>query len=133
MRQAAVVIDVQVGEDDACDISRSNAERAQLWTDFLLALETKRHLPSVIGMERSAGFVQVHPLAGVDDDDAFGMLDDPGIGWKPGCPVLIGHDREPAPQPASTALRLRRLDPNGAGPNGVEFHAFTKIARTTSG
>ena len=44
----------------------------------------------------------------------------------------IGHDREPAPHPASPALHLRRPDPNGAGPNGEEFHAFTKIARTTS-
>src|SRR5690242_10290653 len=67
VREAAVVIGVQMCEDDARDISRSDAEGAQLRTDLLVALEAKVHFPSVIRMQRSPGFEQVRALAGVDD------------------------------------------------------------------
>lgn len=73
------MIGMQMREDDACDVSQSNAEGAQPRTDFLFALAMKRHFPSVIRMQRSTGFEQVHALAGVDDDHAFRMFDDPGI------------------------------------------------------
>src|SRR4029078_4773159 len=87
VREAAVVIGVQMREDDACDISRSDAEGAQLGTDILFALDAKAHLPSVIRMQRSPGLEQVHSLAGL----------------------------------ASPAFRLRSLDPDRAGLDGVNL------------
>jgi len=132
VREAAVVIGMQMREDDARGISRSDAEGAQLRTDLLFVLDTKYHFPSVIGMQRSAGFEQVHTLAGVDDDHAFRMFNDPGIRGKPLCPLPIVQHRQPSTQPASPAFHLRSLDPDGAGLDGVDLHALTPTDALTT-
>ena len=132
MREAAVVIDVQVREDDAFDIEASDAQRAQLWTDFLFAFETKRDLPSMIGMQRPARFEQMHARTRVDDDHALRMVDDPGIRRQPACPVPVGHQAQSSSQTTSPAFHLRWFDPHATGLDRVELHAFTRIDRTTS-
>src|SRR5262249_24392181 len=118
---------------DAFHISRPDAERAQWRTDFLLALDSKRHLPSLVGMEGPDAFEQMRPLARIHDDHPFGMIDHPYIGRQPAGPVSIGEEPEPAAHPVSPARDLRRLDPDRASLNRVDVHTFLKIDRTTSG
>jgi hypothetical protein len=50
MLKAAVVIHVQMGENNPIHIARPDAERPQLRTDFLFALDAKRRFPADIGM-----------------------------------------------------------------------------------
>jgi hypothetical protein len=111
VREAAVVIGMQMREDDARGISRSDAEGAQLRTDLLFVLDTKYHFPSVIGMQRSAGFEQVHTLAGVDDDHAFRMFNDPGIRGSHcvHCRSFntASRRRSPRPRPSTCAVLIR--------------------------
>src|SRR3954470_18219552 len=101
-------------------------------TDFLFALETKLHLPSVIRMQRSPGFEQMHALARVDDDHAFRMFDGPGVRGKRVRPLPIGQHRQPASQRASPAFHLRGLDLNRAGLDGVDLHALTATDALTT-
>jgi hypothetical protein len=131
--EAAVVIDVQMRQDDVLHISRADAERAQLGTDFLLALESKRHLPSMIRVQRSGGVEDTRPVAGVGDDHSIGMVDDPGIGRKPRRPVSVGQDAQPPSQPASPATDLCRLDSNRPGLESEDLHAFATTDRTACG
>ena len=51
MRKPAIVIDVQVGEDDPFHVARPDAQSAQLRTDFLIALDLKPHLPAPVRMQ----------------------------------------------------------------------------------
>jgi hypothetical protein len=94
MGKAAVVIAVQVCEDDSFHISRPNAHGPQLRTDFLIALDSKRDFPSHVGMQGLTALQQMSPLARIDHDHPFRMVDDPGIRWKPYGPVPILEYRE---------------------------------------
>ena len=96
MGKAAVMVAVQVGEDDSFHISRPDAQRAQLRADFLIPLDAKGHFPAHVRMQGGRGLKQVRALAGVDHDHAFRMLDDPRIAWKPLRPVSISEDRKPS-------------------------------------
>jgi hypothetical protein len=69
MDKAAVVIHVQMAENDFFHVPRSDAECAQLGTDLLVTINPERDFPSHIGMIRPPGFEQMRSLAGVDDDD----------------------------------------------------------------
>ena len=46
MRKATVVTYVQMGEDDPFHVTRPDADRAQLRTDFLITVDPKRNFPS---------------------------------------------------------------------------------------
>ena len=94
MSEAAVVVAVQVREDDTSHILPPDAERAQLRTDFLLPLDAKRHFPASVRVHGGRGLEQMRPLTGVHHHHAFRMLDDPRIAWKPLRPVAISDDRE---------------------------------------
>src|SRR5262245_2934624 len=120
-------------EHDLFDIPRSDAERAQLRANFLLMLDAKLHFPSVVGMQGPGAVEQMRPLTRIDDDDAFGVIDDPRKGGQPIGPVPVGEDRKPASQPASPSLDLRGLDANRAGLDRVEVHTPSTIDRTMSG
>src|SRR3981189_2924035 len=104
MRKAAVMVHMQMGENDPLHIARSDAERAKLRTDLLFALDAKRHFPAEVGVKRLAGFQQMRALPGVDRDDAFGMIDDPYIGRQPIGPVPIGENCEPPRKAMSLPL-----------------------------
>jgi hypothetical protein len=93
MDKSAIVIHVQVGQNDRLHISRSDAEGAQLRTNLLFALNSERDFPSHIRVKRPRAFAQVRPLAGIDDDDALRMLDCPRIGRQPFGPARIRKDR----------------------------------------
>src|SRR5262249_5641553 len=133
VRETAVVIDMEMREHDAFHIPRADAERAQLRADFLLPLDSKRHLPAMVGMERCGTVEQMCPLPGIHDDYAFGMLDRPRICRKPVAPVAVGEHAQAPPQPASTTFDLRGLDPDRAGLDGADVHTLLAIDRMTSG
>src|SRR3954447_18999111 len=71
MRQAAVVIDVEMREHDTFDIDGPDAECAQLRADLLLPVDPKRHLPSSVRMEGGGAFEQLRPLPVLHDNHAF--------------------------------------------------------------
>jgi hypothetical protein len=96
VRQSAVVIHVQVGEDDLFHIARSDAHRAELRTDFVVALDPKHHFPSNIWVKRMRALKEMCSLAGVDDDHALWMVDDPCIRRKPVGPVFVDEYPEPS-------------------------------------
>ena len=83
MRQPAVVIHMQMGEDDAFDIARADTECAQLRTDFLFGLDPECDLPADVGMQRLAGFEQMRALPGIDDENAIAAVNDPRISRQP--------------------------------------------------
>jgi hypothetical protein len=80
MYKSAIVIHMQVGENDLFYVIRRNAERAQLRTDFLLRIYSKPNFPSDVGVERTSSAEQMCSLAGVNHNNTFTVLDHPGIG-----------------------------------------------------
>jgi hypothetical protein len=127
------VIGVQVGEDHSFHVVRTDAESAELRTDFLLTFNAERHFPTHVRMQGLAGVEQMHPLARVDDDDAFRMIDDPRIRRQPSGPVRVGEHPEPSSHSASAPFDLRGLDPDRARSDCVDLHALTVTFRTMSG
>src|SRR6185295_3602632 len=97
------------------------------------ALDSECDFPSHVGMQGLAAFQQVCPLARIDHDHTFRMVDDPGIRWKPVGPVRVAEYREPASQPAPPPFDLCGLDPDRARLDRVEFHAASRIDRTIRG
>jgi len=81
MGDAAGVIGVEMGDDDVANIARSDAEIAELRADLFVGVDRKLSGAAEEGMPGGlvAGFVDAGGLAGVDDDDAFMMLDEPGV------------------------------------------------------
>jgi hypothetical protein len=84
-------------------------------------------------MQGRAGFEQMRPLARIDHDHAFGMVDHPRIRREPSGPLAVPEHRKPSSQSASVPFDLCALDPDGAGLDGMELHAFTTIERTIAG
>src|SRR5262252_6269313 len=96
-------------------------------------LDSKHHVPPQLRMQRSGGVEQVRSLAGVHNDDAFGVIDHPCGRREPFCPLRVCENAQLPHQPTSAAADLRLLDSNGSRLNGVDPHAFSVIARTMSG
>ena len=116
MPQAAVVIHVQMREHDPLDVTRPDAERAQLRPDLLLRRDPEADLPADIRMERARVIQKVLALPGIDDDQAVAVIDQPGIGRQPIGPLPIGKTprmpRGPRPAPRrSFCPRLIRTEP----------------------
>ena len=78
--QSAVVVNVQMSENDPFDIARAHAKGTQLRTDLLLGLDPERNFPTEIRMQRLAGLEQMRTLPAVDHDHAFAAVDGPCIG-----------------------------------------------------
>src|SRR5262245_36474611 len=117
VRKPAIMIDVQVGQHDAFHVPRPNTQRAQLRTDFLVALDSKPDFPAHVRVQRPGGFEEMCRLTRIHHDHAFRMIDDPCVGWKPFGPLRVGKYPETPAQPMSSSFDLRGLDPNGAGLN----------------
>src|SRR5262249_23461132 len=111
MHKPAIVVDVQVSEHDSFHIARSDSQRAQLRTDFLVALDSKPDLPAHVRVERPGGFQEMGRLPCVHHHYTFRMVDDPDVGGKPFGPVRIGEYPEAPAQPMSLPFDLRGLDP----------------------
>src|SRR5260370_38471231 len=86
MREAAVMVHMQMGEDHPLHIARSDAERAQLRTDLLFALDAKRHFPADIRVKRLTGFQQMRALPAAYHDDTFALTADPALRRQPAAP-----------------------------------------------
>jgi hypothetical protein len=106
MCKATVVIDVQVREHNLLHVARFDTECAKLRTDLLLTLDTKIRFPSNVGMKGLGAVEQIRPLARVDDNHAFRMVDDPRIGREPPGPAfdrriprVVAASRVPGPRP----------------------------------
>ena len=106
VRDAAIVVDVQVREHNCSDVAGADTEAPQLRTELLLGLDIEADAQLKIRMPARQRF-QTRVGAGVDDDDAFGMFDRPGINWRP----LRPFGREDRLQLAATA---RGRDPRSA-------------------
>jgi hypothetical protein len=78
MREAAVVVDVHVGEHHGLHVARADAKPSQLRAHFLLRLDVEADGKSKIRMPARQRF-QMRRRSGVDDDHALRMLDRPGI------------------------------------------------------
>jgi hypothetical protein len=133
VREAAVVIDMEMRENDSFHVEWSYGECTQLRADLLILFDPKRHFPSPVRMQGFGAFEQMCSLARIHDDHAFRVLDDPCVRRKPLRPAAISKYREPASQPAPSALDLRGLDTDRAGLDGVDGHTFLAIDPTTSG
>ena len=86
VREAAVVVDVHVRQHHRLDVAGADAVGFQLWTDFLLGLDGETNAELKVGMPSRQRF-QMRGRAGVDDDNAFGMLDRLGVDGYPVGPI----------------------------------------------
>ncbi|MDE1973333.1 MAG: hypothetical protein KGI48_09135 [Hyphomicrobiales bacterium] len=87
VREAAVMIDVQVRQHHGSDVARTNAQLLQLRTGLLLRFDIEAYRELKIGMPSRQRF-QMSGRAGVDHDHAFGMFNRPGEGGGPNGPLL---------------------------------------------
>jgi hypothetical protein len=121
MREAAVVIHMEMSKHNTLHIPRTDTEFPQLGPDLLFALNPEIRFESNIGMQRPGSLEEMGPLTGVDDYYAFGMLDGPGVGGKPIGPLGIGEDGEASRQAMPATLYLRRLDADEPSLNGMHL------------
>ena len=80
--EAAVVVDVQVGQHDRAHVIRPDAERAKLGADLLLAFDIEAHAGAEIRVPLRQ---RLEPDIGarIDQDDAVAMLDRVDIDRQP--------------------------------------------------
>ena len=71
MCKSAIMIHMQVGENNPFHITRTDAQCTQLRTDLLFRIDSKNNLPSSKGMIRPPSFQQMRSLAGVDDNNTL--------------------------------------------------------------
>lgn len=127
MCKAAIMIHVQMGENDLFHITRSNAQRTQLGTDFFFPIDSKNDFPSGKGMVRRPCFEQMRSLASVDYDDTFLVLDRPSVRRQPLGPVPVGENGKPSCQPVPVSLDLRTFYFNEAGLDCVNTHGSISL------
>src|SRR4051812_27477848 len=75
----------------------------------------------------------MRPLPRVHHDDAFWVVDHPGVGRQPTGPLRVGKHTQPPQHAAAASADLRLLDADRTGTNRMDPHAFSAIDRTTSG
>jgi hypothetical protein len=115
---------VEVGEHDAPDIARADAELLQLRADLLLGLdvladgEAEERLPA----REVAGLGDAGGLARVDDDDAFGVLDREGVDRQRLGPLAIEQRVEQPPPAVANALAPARRQRDGARLDRMDVH-----------
>ena len=118
--EPAVVIDVQMGENDGLHVGGADAERLQPRPDFLFAVDVELHGEAEIGMP--AGPQQACVGARVDDHDPVGMLDGVSQYRQPFRPLAVEQRPQPAAKTVTDADRLRAFDADPAAFQGVHAH-----------
>jgi hypothetical protein len=121
MREAAVVVDMQVGEHYGLHVAGANAEASQLRAHFLLRLDVEADGKLKIRMPARQRF-QMRRRSGIDDDHALRMLDRPGVDRRPVGPFGRDHRLKLPPRPVAAAFDLRLLDADAAGLDSVNAH-----------
>ncbi|MGY4368499.1 hypothetical protein ACVW1A_004564 [Bradyrhizobium sp. LB1.3] len=122
MCQAAIMVHVQMSENDLFYITWSNAQRTQLRTDFFFPIDSKNDFPSGKGMIRRSGFEQMRSLASIDYDNTFLVLDRPSVRRQPLGPVPVAENGKPSCQPVSVSFDLRTFYFNEAGLDCMNTH-----------
>jgi hypothetical protein len=122
--QPAGVVGVQVGQHDPVDVGRRDPEPRQLGPDLLLGRDLQAQPVAVVGMpaREVAGLHAAGGLAGVDDDDAFGMLDREGVDRQRLGPPPIHEHVQLATRSVAAGLHLAGLDRHRPGLDRVDLH-----------
>jgi hypothetical protein len=122
MGKTAGVIGVQVSEDDLANITGCNAKATKLrsylvvWTNGEANCKPKERMPT-----RKVAFLGgAGCFASIDDDDAFRMLDDPGVDGKRLNPFFVGENIEEALNSLAPTDLLSSFDGNGSCLNSVD-------------
>jgi hypothetical protein len=118
------VVGVEVGEDDVAHVGGAEAERLDLRADLLVGGdllangEAVVHVPArePAGLERPCG------LAGVDDDEAVGVLDQPGEDRQRLGEAPVGEGQGEPHRAGPLARALALVDRDGSGLDGVDAH-----------
>ena len=131
MRDASGVVGVQVGEDHPPHVVGREAEILDLRPDLLFGRNPFADSEPEIGVP--AGEVALlggaGRLAGVDDDEPLGVLDDPGEDGQGLGPALVTQGVDEAKRPAAGAFALARFDGDGAGLDGVDADGGASLSR----
>ena len=110
VREAAVVVDMQVGQHHGLYVPGADTEPPQLRAELLLGLDIETNAELKIRMPARQLF-QPRVGAGVDHNDAFGMLDRPGINRRPVRPFRRKHRLQlaesPWPRPSICVCLMR--------------------------
>ena len=109
MREAAVVVDMQVGQHDRFHVAGADAELRNCGPDFLLRLDVEADGKLEIRMPARQRF-QMRRRSGIDDDDALRMLDRPGVDRRPVRPFARDDRLDLPPRPVAAAFDLRLFD-----------------------
>ncbi len=89
------MVDMQMGQQNRLHVARADPKRLQPRPDFLLAVDVEAHGETKIRMPlRQAHEARVS--AGVDNDDAVGMLDRIGVDRQPVRPFRVDERPDPA-------------------------------------
>jgi hypothetical protein len=122
--QAAGVVGVQVGDDDAAHVTRREAEALELRPDLLLGPHPFADPEPEVGMPawEVAALGGAGGLARVDEDEPFVVLDEPGMDGQRLGPVPVEHGDDQSRRAAAATVALAFLDGDGAGLDGVDAH-----------
>jgi len=119
------MVGVQMGQDKPAHVApRIDTERAELRADLLLRADPLLHSETEIGLPagKIAGLAGAGRLAGIHDDNALWMLNDPGVDGQRLGPPTIKQGVEPTDVsvsfPAPPALR----DGDSSGLDGMDAH-----------
>jgi len=131
MIEAVGVIEVEVGEDDGGDLSDGDLECSQLAVDLLVAGDREFELGVVEpGGEQTigakiAGAGDGCAFAGVDEEDAIGVLDDEGPDRQPGGESSIEDEIRDGEETGEAGLTEAGFDGDGAGREEMEVYRTT--------
>jgi hypothetical protein len=115
MGQAASMIGMQMRKHNPANVPRRNPNATQLWTNLVIwtnvwpCSKPEKRMPAweVAFLGGAGGFASVH------DNNAFRVLNDPGIDWKRLSPFFTGKDIQESLTPLASSTLLRDFDANG--------------------
>jgi len=124
VRQAAGVVGVQVREHEPAHLGGRQAEGAQPLPNLLLGPDPRAHAEAEVRVPPGeiARLGRARRFAGVDDDEALGVLDGPGVDGQRLGPGAVEQRVEATPRPMPDALALAALDRDRPGLDCVDLH-----------
>ena len=122
--QAASMIGVNVGQHQPAHILGRETTGAQLRPDLVLWRNLEAHAKAIIRApaRKVAGGAGLRRLTGVNDDQAFGVLNHPGVDRQLRAPCRVEQRGDAPERAAPAALQLPGFDRYGAGLDRVGSH-----------
>src|SRR4051812_26136445 len=122
--KAARVVGVEVGEHDGADVRRAHADPIELRPKLLVRAHVAADGAAEVRVpaREVAGLARARRLAGVDEDRAVVVLDQPCVDRQRLGPVAVEGRAQAADHPGSGASELLRADLDRAGLDGVDAH-----------